>query len=176
MVTHIWGLAGARVKCIKWTINSFRTLSIFTRKMRTHVPIELKLGTYKGLIKAYLHNQFGYNPIKIYRVMPVDIDQRPCVCDQLCVILCVLERHATQALHLLPWFSGTQTVRHTIQTLHLLWFKSLLDNHLFDFRFTFVWFLIVYYLLLCADPVYRLCLYQYFNHNHNHWNCNKQCL
>ena len=44
---------------VKWTINSFRTLSIFTRKMRTHVPIELKLGTYKGLIKAHLHNKFG---------------------------------------------------------------------------------------------------------------------
>jgi len=47
--------------------SSFHTLCIFDHKMRTHTLIKLKLGTHKGLIKAYLH--FGWNPIKIYVVM-----------------------------------------------------------------------------------------------------------
>ena len=34
-----------------------------------HNPIELKLDTHKGLIKAYLHTNFGWNTIKIYGVM-----------------------------------------------------------------------------------------------------------
>jgi len=48
---------------------SFRILCIFGRNLRTHTPIKLNLGTRKGLIKAHLHTNFGWNPIKIYGVM-----------------------------------------------------------------------------------------------------------
>jgi len=34
-----------------------------------HTPIELKLGAQKGLIKAHLCTNFGWNPIRIYGVM-----------------------------------------------------------------------------------------------------------
>jgi len=33
-----------------------------------HTLIELKLGTHKGLIKAHLCTNFGWNPIKIYGI------------------------------------------------------------------------------------------------------------
>jgi len=34
-----------------------------------HTPILLKLGTHKGLIKAHLLTNFGWNLIKVYGVM-----------------------------------------------------------------------------------------------------------
>jgi len=37
--------------------------------VQTHTPIKLKLGTRKGLIKAHLRTNFGWNPIKIYEGM-----------------------------------------------------------------------------------------------------------
>jgi len=33
-----------------------------------HIPIKLKLGTHKELIKAHYHTNFGWNPVKIYGV------------------------------------------------------------------------------------------------------------
>ena len=48
---------------------SFHTLCIFNYNLRMHTPIKLKLGTCKGLIKAHLCTNFGWNPIKIYGVM-----------------------------------------------------------------------------------------------------------
>jgi len=36
---------------------------------QTHAPIQLKLSTRKGLIKAHLRTNFGWNPIKIYGVI-----------------------------------------------------------------------------------------------------------
>jgi len=41
----------------------------FHHKMQMHTLIELKLDIHKGLIKAHLHTNFGWNPIKIYGVM-----------------------------------------------------------------------------------------------------------
>ena len=37
--------------------------------MQTHTPIKLKLGTHKGLIKVHPRTNFGWNLIKIYRVI-----------------------------------------------------------------------------------------------------------
>ena len=34
-----------------------------------HAPIQLKRGTHKGLLKARLHTNFDWNPIKVYGVM-----------------------------------------------------------------------------------------------------------
>ena len=43
--------------------------SIFAHKMQMHTLIELKLDTHRGLIKAHLRTNFGWNPIKTYGVM-----------------------------------------------------------------------------------------------------------
>ena len=41
----------------------------FAHKTQTHAPIELKFDTHRGLIKVHLHTNFGWNPIKIYKVI-----------------------------------------------------------------------------------------------------------
>ena len=52
-----------------YSYSSFFTLCIFGHNLQTHTPIQLKHGKHKGLIKAHLHTNFGWNLIKIYRVM-----------------------------------------------------------------------------------------------------------
>ena len=47
----------------------FCTLCIFSYNLQKHTPIKRKLGTRVGLIKAHLRTSFGWNPIKIYRVI-----------------------------------------------------------------------------------------------------------
>ena len=49
--------------------SSFRTLCIFSYNWWKQTPIKLKLGTHIGLVKAHHHPNFGWNLIKIYKVI-----------------------------------------------------------------------------------------------------------
>ena len=49
--------------------SSFRILHIFDHNLRMRTPIQLKLVACKGLIKAHLCINFGWNLIRIYGVM-----------------------------------------------------------------------------------------------------------
>ena len=53
---------------ISWFFSStsFRTLRKIRHNTRIRVPIELKFGTHKGLIKADLSTNFGRNPMNIH--------------------------------------------------------------------------------------------------------------
>jgi len=44
-------------------------LHMHTLETRMHTRIQLNFGTYKGLIKAHLCTNFGWNLVKIYRGM-----------------------------------------------------------------------------------------------------------
>jgi len=44
---------------------SFHTLHIFNHNLGIYTPTQLKLGTRKGLIKAHVHTNFGWNPIML---------------------------------------------------------------------------------------------------------------